>query len=73
MSQKSHTPNLDDIIDHAGMVKLWTLPGKKPPCRSTIWRHQQSGRIPKPIRISGANFYKKSQVLNLRNAYWQLD
>lgn len=73
MTTQKHRHSLDDIIDHASVVKLWTLPGKKPPCRSTLWRYQQNGHIPKPKRISGANFYQKSQVIRLRNAYWGLD
>ena len=32
----------------------------------TLWRWQKSGRLPKPIKISGRNFFRESALIALQ-------
>ncbi|HRL34688.1 MAG TPA: hypothetical protein PLK27_07945 [Neisseria sp.] len=58
---------MDDLITIDEVIKLWTLPGKKPPCRATIWKYTREGKIPQPRLIGRSNVYKKAETIRLRN------
>lgn len=49
------------------VAKIWTIPGKKPPCTTTLWRRRRQGKIPEPKLVGNTNVYDKKQVIALRN------
>lgn len=57
---------INKLISKKQIIELWTLPDRKPPSETTIWRLTQSGLIPKPIKIGNVNLYNKEEALRLR-------
>ena len=64
---------MENLITLEEVAKLWTIPGKKPPCTTTLWRRRREGKIPKPRLIGNTNVYDREQVIKLRNKAWGIN
>ncbi len=61
---------MNQVITTQDVIQLWTIPHKKPPSITTIWRRIQEGHIPKPRRIGNTNLYNREEVIKLRDKAW---
>ncbi|MBP6861383.1 MAG: hypothetical protein KBC57_03395 [Neisseriaceae bacterium] len=50
-----------------GVAEVWATVDGKPMSRTSIWRYEQKGLIPKPLpfKVRGENQYLEKQVLAL--------
>lgn len=62
-----------NVIVTEEVIRLWTLPNRKPPSTTTIWRYTRQGLIPKPRKIGNTNLYDREEVIKRRNRAWGLD
>ncbi|ULJ64203.1 hypothetical protein MIS33_08570 [Wielerella bovis] len=58
---------MENICTTEDVIELWTLPHRKPPSITTIWRRTREGKIPKPRKIGNVNLYDRREVIRLRD------
>ena len=64
---------VNQICTTEQVIELWTLPNRRPPSLTTIWRRIKTGHIPKPRKMGSVNVFNKAEVIRLRNAAWGIE